>query len=142
MGISWIFELISYGIYGAEANILVIIGDMINILQPILIFIIFVCKREILKSLCQKYSSLSKFVSTFEVDDANPSTASTSSRGPMLSRFWNPVSTTKWFRARINSTMTDTSNISSLSVRSNCNGIDEAPVPTSVSPVLNREKPS
>lgn len=56
MGVSWILELISFLIFEDNANIPVIIGDMLNILQPIAIFIIFVCKKDILKSLGEKYS--------------------------------------------------------------------------------------
>ncbi|CAL8122825.1 unnamed protein product [Orchesella dallaii] len=125
MGITWIFEFVSFLVFGANSNIITIIGDLINILQPVLVFIIFVCKRDILESVCQKYSSISKFFSSVEPEDSTDSTASNNQRNAARrltwAGVWNPVSTstTKWFRARINSTMTDTSNISNQSTKSN-----------------------
>ncbi|ODM97328.1 hypothetical protein Ocin01_09338, partial [Orchesella cincta] len=95
----------------------------------VLVFIIFVCKRDILKSISEKYSSISKFFSTVEAEESTDSTASaatnhrrlTCNQNTRWAGVWNPVSTstTKWFRARINSTMTDSSNISNQSTKSN-----------------------
>lgn len=57
MGVTWIFEVISWLVSGYNWNWYWVIFDMINILQAIVIFIIFVCKKETISSLEQKYPS-------------------------------------------------------------------------------------
>lgn len=64
----------------------------------------------------------------------------------ILIELWNPVHTPKWFRSRINSTMTETSNLSNQSIKSLSSinvmtesPIEESPVPITSSSPLNME---
>jgi len=56
MGVVWTFELGVYFIYLKNPmHPLVYIADIIHNLQPVAVFIIFVCKKEVLKGLETKY---------------------------------------------------------------------------------------
>lgn len=68
MGISWIWEVISFLVFGAATtNYIEIIGDFINILKPIAIFVVFVCKKDIIKSLGEKYSCVTSKLISFMI---------------------------------------------------------------------------
>lgn len=58
MGVTHIFEFISWSQSVEETMLYWIVLDMFNILQSTGVFFIFVCKRKILNQLEQKYPSL------------------------------------------------------------------------------------
>jgi len=52
MGLLWILELVSYFSFGRGSdNILAYVLDVVNILQPLAIFVIFVCKGDTLRAI-------------------------------------------------------------------------------------------
>ncbi|OXA56279.1 G-protein coupled receptor Mth2 [Folsomia candida] len=59
MGLIWILELVSYFAFGrASSNPVAYVLDVINILQPVAIFVIFVCKADIFRGLQVKLPCL------------------------------------------------------------------------------------
>lgn len=58
MGVTWTFEFILWMQTGDNFSWIVIAVDVLNILQAVATFIIFVCKRKIINQLEQKHPVL------------------------------------------------------------------------------------
>ncbi|XP_064094470.1 G-protein coupled receptor Mth2-like [Macrobrachium nipponense] len=79
MGITWIFEVISFFFQrhngDSSSNYVWFVFDLINIMQGVIIFIVFVCRRAVLLRLCEvvfgkKYAQ-KKFPSYYQNSDAD-----------------------------------------------------------------------
>lgn len=57
MGITWIFEVISFFVqretYGSSGNYVWLVFDIINIMQGLIIFLVFVCRPAVLVRVCE-----------------------------------------------------------------------------------------
>ncbi|KAK7080824.1 hypothetical protein SK128_000239 [Halocaridina rubra] len=79
MGITWIFEVISFFVQkhtsDSTSNYVWLVFDLINIMQGMIIFIVFVCRRAVLVRLCEvlcgKTYSLKKFPDYYQNTDAD-----------------------------------------------------------------------
>lgn len=85
MGVTWIFEVISFFVqretHGSSTNYIWLVFDLINIMQGLIIFIVFVCRRAVLIRVCEVLCGVSyakeKFPAHYlstEADAANNET--------------------------------------------------------------------
>ncbi|KAK8747615.1 hypothetical protein OTU49_016496 [Cherax quadricarinatus] len=79
MGVTWIFEVISYFVQrkakDSNTNYVWLVFDMINIMQGLIIFVVFVCRRAVLIRVCEVVCGVSyskqKFPSYYLNTDAD-----------------------------------------------------------------------
>jgi hypothetical protein len=83
MGMDWILEVVSY--YYQKLTILWIITDLISCSQGVLIFVIFVCKQNVL-ILLNKRLRLNRFIQVKDEPKTNCNTTNITNRSRAFSR--------------------------------------------------------